>query len=553
MQAKHVRTAASKAAANTGSSSLHVVVPGDFAGRLIGKKGTNVQELQSRSGARVQLSDLGLEEKIIEVTGPCRCVDTACSLLVVDLAHIQKLQVAGCKLGVRSAEVEVSALIPEELSQWAEEDLLAQHFDAGVEPEVSEEARDVAEISTAAAEAARARPSKRSRDVPELLMDLLGFAEVSGTRFRRLHLVGRPGNVSAALRAVRQRLRRFGRWKAANITELPAVKLEEEVPELKNFVSTENVFLRLDAGLAARLSGPAAEVLAQIKEDSGAAALVHGEHDEAAGASCLEIAGTCSSKLRALVEICHLLLHLPQESPQVELWLRGEGPCAFTLEEALALAESTARAGPRRPKRVVVQLSGSAAAVGASAVALWRESERKAWLHERKHGPPALLVDYFSRWFGGDAGQMLRERQAERQKRGQYDLADRDQDAKRPKTADVLLAVQGPMTAPPAVTATEGGPPKAAKEVESSEDEEVSLPPATALPLFVTEELGVQADTPPAASPEGEVLEAPAPEYADGHHDLASDSDSDYYRPGPAEDPLWARRQAILSKLAGMG
>lgn len=33
----------------------------------------------------------------------------------------------------------------------------------------------------------------------------------------------------------------------------------------------------------------------------------------------------------------------------------------------------------------------------------------------------------------------------------------------------------------------------------------------------------------------------------------ASDSDSDYYRPGPAEDPLWARRQAILSKLAGMG
>eukprot|EP00913_Durusdinium_trenchii_P022995 g21591.t1 len=377
--------------------------------------------LQSRSGARVQLSDLGLEEKIIEVTGPCRCVDTACSLLVVDLAHIQKLQVAGCKLGVRSAEVEVSALIPEALSQWAEEDLLAQHFDAGVEPEVSEEARDVAEISTAAAEAARARPSKRSRDVPELLMDLLGFAEVSGTRFRRLHLVGRPGNVSAALRAVRQRLRRFGRWKAANITELPAVNFNgrlfvprrprprssgEEVPELKNFVSTENVFLRLDAGLAARLSGPAAEVLAQIKEEGRKGP---GKHDEAAGASCLEIAGTCSSKLRALVEICHLLLHLPQESPQVELWLRGEGPCAFTLEEALALAESTARAGhapihaesttnrPRRPKRVVVQLSGSAAAVGASAVALWRESERKAWLHERKHGPPALLVDYFSR------------------------------------------------------------------------------------------------------------------------------------------------------------
>eukprot|EP00435_Cladocopium_sp_Y103_P069762 s17_g33.t3 len=452
--AEHVRTAASKAAANTGSNLLHLVVPENFAGRLIGKKGANVQELQSRTGARVQLSDLGLEEKLVEIAGSCQCVDNACSLLVADLARIQKFQFAGCKLGLRSAEVELSVLIPEELATWASNELQSHRFTSttmGEAGEVLAEQHARAEISEIALAAAEAAERSRMGDLP-LLMEVLGFAEVTGRRYRRVRLVGKPQSVSEALQLVRQRLRRYLRWSAVVSCEPPWQLLEEELDLMDgeiagDYVSTENFVLGATKQLSELPSGDYTELLNQIKEDSGAATRVHSS--DAAHGNCIEIAGSYLSKLHALLDLSALLWQLPgraapgeagEEEPvapgaQVTLHLRSVGPCAFTAEEALRLARSrsaTATAVGGGDRSVLIQLSGAQAAVCSTAMALFRESERKAWLHERKHGPPALLVDYLSRWFGRDAGRLLRERQERGTKRG----LDDGHEVKRPKIAD---------------------------------------------------------------------------------------------------------------------
>lgn len=227
---------------------------------------------------------------------------------------------------------------------------------------------------------------------------------------------------------------------------------------------------------------------------------------------------------------------------------------------------------------MVIQLAGAQAAVCSTAIGLCRESERKAWFNERKHGPPALLVDYLSRWFGQSAGRLLRDRQRGT-KRG-HD----DGEVKRPKSADPPLSVEGPELGPlPEDKAENQETREALVDAEAadmaSSSEETELPSAETLPLFVgmpqahppdecdeKEEDKPQAPSPAGTSDEeepspvevaaslAEVL--PSAEADDAAKpdmvDMVSDSDSDYYRPGPHEDPLWTKRQEILKKLKGL-
>eukprot|EP00438_Fugacium_kawagutii_P025638 Skav209569 [mRNA] locus=scaffold281:125565:126563:- [translate_table: standard] len=330
-------------------------------------------------------------------------------------------------------------------------------------------------------------------------------------------------------------------------------------------------------------SGDFAELLFQIKEDSGAATRVSNEGKWPS----VEIAGSCSSKLHALLDLSALLWQhelQPGAPGEVKVLLRSQGPCGFTAEEALRLARTrsvtaTASVGG---DRLGIQLLGSQVAVCSTAILLCREAEQKAWFNERKHGPPALLVDYLSRWFGRDAGQLLQQRQR-RTKRGQDDLLSwvaADDDVKKPRTAAQapMITVEGP---PLPQDEDSAKVPKDSKDTDaskadaSSSDEDLELPSAETLPLFVDRSslLDNSADpiaeeepaSPPrntvesAASSEEEPVppgptalatEQPAVEADD---DLVSDSDSDYYRPGPQEDPLWAKRQEILKKLKASG
>ena len=508
-------------------------------------------------------------------------------------------------MGLHSAEVALAVLIPEELAKWAKDELLGHAFELTVGNETTEVLSEHAEMAKAAAEAVPERSSVT------LQMELLGFAEVSGQRFRRLRLEGPPGRVSAALQIVRRRLRRFLRWTSAVDLEPPWHLWEEKFLEETegDFISTENFFLKLSsrhANLLSASSGNYAELLFQIKEDSGAATRVQVKTpNETAtampcvGADCLEIAGGFAAKLQALLDLCSLILQMPLDESQeaeVALLLPSLGPCAFNVAEALTLARSAtaSAASIAGEDRVILKLKGSQVAVCSSAMAVCRASERKAYLHERKHGPPALLVDYLSRWFGRDAGRLLRQRRTNT-KRGNEDFDD-DHDEKRPKMAltelPVIEGMVGPLPQQEQPCTTEVDVAPGLNEDGSESSEEVELPAAETLPFF-TDNLAVQLTELPtavdhkdaaqeddavqsaaasAAESSDEELQQNAAEEAavplkEQHAPIAppppppddgsgrgfvSDSDSDYYRPGPQEDPLWAKRQEILKKLKGM-
>eukprot|EP00931_Biecheleriopsis_adriatica_P116462 TRINITY_DN92101_c0_g1_i1.p1 TRINITY_DN92101_c0_g1~~TRINITY_DN92101_c0_g1_i1.p1 ORF type:complete len:645 (+),score=185.17 TRINITY_DN92101_c0_g1_i1:28-1962(+) len=630
------RTSASAAAALAGSGLLQLLVPADCAGRLIGKKGVNIQELQSRTGAKVQLSDLGQDEKLVEVAGPRQCVDDAAVCLVTDLARIQKLYIAGSKLSGLSSQVDLTALVPEDLSDWIEKDLSSevQHLSDVDAPAAVEEdeniAGDTSEVAAAAAEAIKdagiaAAPSK---------LELHGFAEVGGQRFRRLHLSGKPANISQVLRLLSLRLRRCSRWAAAQAKEpawqlLKEIELDEEKDPEEDFVSTENFFLGLPEGAAGLLSaGAHAELLAQIREDTGAATRVQGAKtsSDEEEPSCLEIAGSFWPKLAALLEMSTLLLQLqPQphsrlaeqdvQSEVLELWLKSTGPCAFARKEALQLvataspAVSVTAAGRSIPCRIVLRLAGPRAAICAAALALGRESERKALASERKNGPPTLLVEYLARWFGRDASRLLRERQEGFSKRSQKRSAcsDLERPAKRtPVTSEAMNVVEGPALPDGCTDALAAASfvlpcseavelvarETAVEEEEESDDEEAvgllnpllapGLDEATGSanvieangPKLLLEAYSEEADKDEPeeeeeveharSSSEDEEAQPAAPSGMDESQpqvatneqhaveEQESDSDSDYYRSGPEEDPLWMRRQAILKKLSAM-
>ncbi|CAE8710577.1 unnamed protein product, partial [Polarella glacialis] len=217
-----------------------------------------------------------------------------------------------------------------------------------------------------------------------------------------------------------------------------------------DFVSTENFVLALPRGAAGKLGkggGAHAELLAQIREDTGAATRVSGSTDsDSASGSSLEIAGCYGAKLRALLEVSALLLQMaplpltgappegsdpepPAASDQeaLEIWLRSSGPFSFTAEEAsklvsIASASASAEFVPSgAPGRSALRLAGPRASVCAAALAIGRQIERKAVAHERSHGPPVLLVEYLTRWFGLDASRLLKR---QRLRRGQKRRSD---------------------------------------------------------------------------------------------------------------------------------
>ena len=582
------RTVASAAAAASGSSLLYLAVSGDFAGRLIGKKGQNVQELQARTGARLQLSDLGSDETLVEVNGPCQCVDDACFLLVDDLARIQKLRVAGSKIGLASANVQLAVLILEDLSDWVNSDLRRQ-----VETATASDENTLAPEEKGTGQEAEAGESLQA-PTRAVEMELLGYAEVSGRRFRKLLLSGHPRRVGSVVRTVRCRIRRYSRWADAKVREPPAVPLmllESDPPD--DFVSTENFLLGLPKGCESRLSETSyKDLLGQIQEDSGATARVRAE-GVGPGGACLEIAGCCFSKLTAAVEVPALLIQLSCEDASgdgsLQVWLRTDGPCALTTDAISAASSSrgvravvgqkTLQVGASFSRSV--QLHGQLGPLCAAARALALESERKAWAYVRKHGQPSLLVDYLSRWFGREAGRMLRERSGSQHATNtsrKIQAADAGEDdataSKRPKSTakspSPVLPVMGPHL--PDLDASDAMQEEPQKNDDDDDEEEelVVLPPASLLPLNLaseeTSELWEETlpvlpepPTPPepllpemkakeapswqAQVPPPEVPEAPAPD---------TDSDSDY-RPGPSEDPLWHRRQELLKKLNQLG
>ena len=569
------RTAASAAAAASGSSLLYLAVSGDFAGRLIGKKGQNVQELQARTGARLQLSDLGSDETLAEVSGPCQCVDDACFLFLDDLARIQKLRVAGTKIGLASANVQLAVLILEDLSDWVNSDLRKQVETASDETTLASEEKGGQE--------AEAEASGESLQAPTRTVDmeLLGYAEVSGRRFRKLLLSGHPRRVGSVVHTVRCRIRRYSRWADVKVREPPAVPLmllESDPPD--DFVSTENFLLGLPKGCESTLSETYKDLLLQIQEDSGASARVRADGP---GPGCLEIAGCCFSKLAAAVEVSALLVQLSCEDSgdgSLQVWLRTDGPCALTSDAISAASSSRgvrAVVGQKTLKFGAsfsrsVQLHGQLAPLCAVARALALESERKAWAYVRKHGQPSLLVDYLSRWFGREAGRMLRERSQHASASRKVHAAEPGEDGataskkqkSTAKSSSAVLPVMGPHL--PDLDASDAMQEEPQKNDDDDDEEEelVVLPSASLLPLNLAEETSepweetVPVLPEPPTPPEPllpEIKEAPpAPEAPAPEPQALLDTDSDSdYRPGPSEDPLWHRRQELLKKLNQLG
>ncbi|CAE7774060.1 unnamed protein product [Symbiodinium pilosum] len=148
---------------------------------------------------------------------------------------------------------------------------------------------------------------------------------------------------------------------------------------------------------------------------------------------------------------------------------------------------------------------------------------------------------------------MLRDRQHAEALGGACHQADhREESAKRRKTtAESSLPVLGPHL--PDFQVVEVQEMVNEEGEDEEEDDVVTLPSAMSLPCLESPEKETIVSSFPAAdmatsSSIPVPVQADAPEATGEVHPEETDSDSDY-RPGPSEDPLWERRQAILNKL----
>jgi len=399
--------------------ALRLLIPAEAAGRIIGRRGVRIQEVQKQSGARIQISDSGEGEKLVEVAGSCESVGEAVERVLEDLVpRPPKGRSRGEpeNEGVKE-DTTVGVLVPERLVDWA----------IGQESGASPLATDGVGVSLS--------------------------GTYDGDADRRIVLCGQTAPVGHALRVLGLRLRRHARWLAAGAAELPwrLCDTHEEGDPKEDFISAVNFRLLIPDTVLASLTGAGSRfrLIAQVQEDTGATIRVQAGSllPKAGSSSAIEIAGVYGAKLKALLEVASLLMHLVQEATTaevaldpkttgapaptteitapaasdaaaslstepaelrvcLELLLPLTGPASIAVPEARKLAEVVSDgvevSGGERKEGLVVRLRGSRSACAAGAVAVCRASERQADAHEREHGPPPLLIDYLTRWFGRD-------------------------------------------------------------------------------------------------------------------------------------------------------
>lgn len=390
-------------AADAAGGTLRFLVPSEHAGRLIGRHGTRIRDIQQRSGTRVQLSEKG-DERLVEVTGLVEGIDEAVTMMLDDLARAQRPLAPPLGSDIVAAHVSIAALVPVDLVGWFLGD-------------------------------GNRSPVLKSGGVVVILGSLEAETE------KRVTLQGDPGPISVALRLLSLRLRRRARWASAGAAEPPWYLCDTRAagdPD-DSFISTVNFRLALPRGGVAVLGGSGVHnaLLSQIREDTGAAIRVHSAA-ESFRSQWLEIAGNYGAKLHALLEMSCLLMLLPRGAEVsdpgeggslcvLEVLLPEAGASALPRSEAKKIAERAiaattaditsasvdlvSRASETRAEArginvpcgegdAFVRLRGRRAVCCAAALALGRATEARAAAHEREHGPPPLLIDYLARWFG---------------------------------------------------------------------------------------------------------------------------------------------------------
>jgi len=370
-----------------GSGVLQLCIGTDAAGKLIGRRGARIHEVQVRSGTRVQIIDRG-DETLVEVAGECANIEEALHLILSDLANNPVHRPApDPRETVTAGPISVAVILPDALVEWI----------SGPDGEASPFA------------------------ISGLSVTVLGAWDVLGEN--KVRLKGALGNVFQGLRVLNEKLGRHARWASTGMYDMPweLCDVREEGDPADVFFSTENFRLRLREGTAKLLSGDTAQgtLLTQIQEDSGSAIRVQMKPETAGGLgnySWIEIAGSFGAKLRALLEVASLLLLM--EAPKaessgtnsmLEMIMPTTGPCSVTSEDVWQLpgAQATVTAVERWKDKLVVSLRGRRRTCCSAALSLARMSERRAVEHERKHGPAPLLIDYLARWFGRGTSRTL--------------------------------------------------------------------------------------------------------------------------------------------------
>lgn len=352
-----------------GAGLLRFLVQTESAGKLIGRRGARIHEVQVRTGTRVQLIDRG-EEKLVEVMGSRASIDEAIALMMGDLVHAQRPNTDG--------QLSIAVLIPEALVGWI----------SGTDGKMP------------------------ALTIDDLSVSLLGSWDSYSER--RVLLRGGFGPVCQSLQVLNLRLRRHARWVSTGMHDLPweLCDLHDEGDPADGFFSTENFRLGLQDSTSKLLSGNGVHgaLLAQIQEDSGSAIRVQTDTDST-GQSWIEIAGSFSAKLRALLEVASLLLLLTESADNsadasgvLDFLLPAVGPSSLTCEEVrhLPVVAASLHSIDRQNDRIVLRLRGRRTTCCTAVLAIGRETEKRAAEYERLHGPPPLLIDYLARWFGRD-------------------------------------------------------------------------------------------------------------------------------------------------------
>lgn len=374
--------------AGSSAPPLRLLVPAECAGRLIGRGGARIQEAQLRSGAGIQLWDRDTE-KLVEVAGSWGSVDEATEHIVEDVARALCGRPGAEEAAARI--VTIAALVPEALVGW------------------------VAGRSSSALSAG----APAALGVDGVTITVLGAWDAVSER--RLALQGPPQRVRQALKVLDRQLRRYARWTSRCMHELPwelCDQPEAGDPE-HGFISTENVLLALPEGASGFITGDGSHAgfLLQLEEETGAVLRVQagGSSGSAAGPAAIEVAGSFGAKAEAVFEAALLAALVAEHAAGealVELLLSGAG-AELTAEEvsgiaaALGAEATTSRKRRGAPGCLSVRLRGPRGALSGAAVRLARAAERRAAARQRVQGPPPLLVDYLTRWFGREASRWL--------------------------------------------------------------------------------------------------------------------------------------------------
>lgn len=416
---------------------LRLLVPIECGGKLIGRRGARIKEVQYVSGAHVQVTDRD-DQKLVEISGSAASVAESVKLVTEDvMLSEQRLDV-----GVSEGHVMLSVLVPEVIVGWAMNN--ARRCSGSLSVEILASSWDASE--------------------------------------RRMTLRGDTTVVHEFLHMFFMQICRAARWTMKCILEIPwdSCDVLPETDPADDFVSAQNLLVVLPEGAVDKLvkGGSHATLIAQIQEETGSIIRVRPvpQRDDAEAQPTswpmLELAGNFGAKVRAMAEVSLLVTLLAEclgtlakstaaaakpgdtASHVLEIWFpSGDGSSLSneTLLSAAAECEVSVSIHNRRRQHktfVATRLTGRRGYLCEAVVRVVRAFEGEAARHCQKHGPPLLLVDYLLRWFGRDA-------QSSSQREGIYPGSNRNGPRTRqplPKdqiaSANPLRAVHNPNSRP---------------------------------------------------------------------------------------------------------